>query len=105
MKLDRNINTDGKGKYALVNMRRLDAVDGIAVREAMALLSQLKVIEFGIVGEKDEFFVMKLKDINSLPAIEAYAKEAEKSDPEWAEEVRTLIPRAGVNSKYSTFPD
>ena len=30
MKMDRNINSDGLGKYAVINLRKLDAVAGHA---------------------------------------------------------------------------
>ncbi len=58
MKLDRNVNADGRGKYALINWRR-------------------STIEFGNTDE-DEFFVIKLKDRFAAPALKAYAESVEQ---------------------------
>lgn len=52
MKLDRNINPDGKGKYALINLRK-------------------NTVEW---GEPDQFFVIKYKDEFAAAALEAYAE-------------------------------
>lgn len=53
MKLDRNINPDGKGKYALLNLRK-------------------NTIEWGN-EPGNQFFVIKLKDRFAAPALKAYA--------------------------------
>lgn len=58
MKLDRNINSDGRGKYALLNWRT-------------------SKIEFGNTPNT-EFFVIKLKDRFAAPALRAYAESVEK---------------------------
>lgn len=54
MKLDRNINPDGKGKYALLNLRK-------------------NTVEWGTEPE-GQFFVIKYKDFFAVPALKAYAK-------------------------------
>lgn len=54
MKLDRNINPDGRGKYALINLRR-------------------NTIEWGGPTPEEQFFVLKLKDEFAAPALRAYA--------------------------------
>lgn len=54
MKLDRNINPDGRGKYALINLRTNQVQWG------------------GADGE--QFFVLKYKDRFAAPALRAYAK-------------------------------
>lgn len=54
MKLDRNVNQDGRGKYALINLRT-------------------NKVEWGGDGG-DQFFVLKYKDIFAAPALQAYAK-------------------------------
>ncbi len=46
MRLDRNVNSDGREKYGLVNLREED--DGQVIH--------------GKPGTKEEFFVIKLKD-------------------------------------------
>ena len=65
MKLDRNENPDGVGKYALINMRRVRSLTGIQAAMASDLLTKLDVlgvIDKGVRGADDEFFVIKLKD-------------------------------------------
>jgi hypothetical protein len=54
MRLDRNTNPDGKGKYALINLRT-------------------NQIQWGGEGG-EQFFVMKYKDKFAAPALRAYAK-------------------------------
>lgn len=86
MNMDRNINPNGKGKYALLNLRK-------------------NTVEWGCVGAENEFFLIKLKDRHAKPALEAYAKSIEATDPQFAAEVRKLAARAGVNSPYCKEPD
>lgn len=105
MKMDRNINSDGLGKYALLNLRRLAAHDTPEVRDALDVLTKAGVIEWGVVGEEDEFFVMKLKDINAPGGLSGYADKADETDREWADEVRSMLARAGTNSPFCKVPD
>lgn len=105
MKLDRNCNDGGLGKYALLNLRRLTEKISPEVEAALEVLSRAGVVEWGLVGEADEFFVMKLKDINSPGGLEGYANKAEETDREWASEVREMLPRAGKNSPFCKVPD
>lgn len=91
MKLDRNTNRGGHGKYALVNMRKLlpilDASQGTAkdtsVIEAFMLLVREGIVTLGTESPGDQFFVMKYKDKFTAPALHAYAlqvmSEANKS--------------------------
>lgn len=85
MKLDRNINTNGKGKYALINLRT-------------------NKVEWGITAE-DEFFVIKLKDRHSKPALLAYAYSIESHHREFAREVYDLAARAGKDNPFCKEPD
>jgi len=85
MKLDRNINPDGRGKYALLNLRK-------------------NTIEWGDT-QQDEFFVIKLKDRYAAEALYAYALEAEDDDAEYAGEVRKLADRAGPRHPLCRRPD
>lgn len=70
MKLDRNTNRGGRGKYALVNMRKLlpilDASQGTQedtdMIEAFQLLVRQRIITLGNETPGDQFFVMKHKD-------------------------------------------
>lgn len=86
VKMDRNKNPNGKGKYALLNLRK-------------------NTIEWGCVGDEDEFFVVKLKDKHAKAALEAYAKSIVDEDQEFAGEVMELAMRAGADSPYCKAPD
>jgi hypothetical protein len=87
LKLDRNVNLDGKGKYALLNLRT-------------------DRVEWGAVGEPDEFFVIKMKDRCAEAALRSYADEAELVGMgEWAKEVRELAARSGPNHPLCKLPD
>lgn len=83
MKLDRNLNRDGGGKYALVNMRKLAPVtdrlftkncttEDIAICDAVNLLRKHGIISAGNETPGDQFFVMKYKDQFTAPALQAY---------------------------------
>lgn len=84
MKLDRNINADGKGKYALINLRT-------------------NKIEWGD-SEDDEFFVIKLKDKHAAAALRAYAGSVYCDDEEFAKEIDELVERA-YKHKFKKSPD
>ena len=87
MKLDRHITPSGRGKYAVLNLRT-------------------NRIEWGLPGDPDEFFVLKLRDIYASAALLAYATEAEKcGDAEFAQEVRVLAGRSGIKSPHAKAPD
>ena len=85
MKLDRNSNPDGKGKYTLINNRT-------------------NKVEYGDTPE-DEFFVIKLKDKYANAALAAYSDAARADDPEYADEVLRLALRAGVHHTLCKMPD
>lgn len=103
MKLDRNINKDGRGKYALLNLRRTNlSLDEIQKRVTEALGGQ--VIQFGD-NDQTEFFVIKLKDAYAAEALFAYADAAEiGGDLEYAEEIRALANKADTHP-LKKFPD
>ena len=115
MKLDRNTNGDGKGKYALVRLRDIQP-DG----EAFGLLRRLDELghlDWGIVGQPDEFFVVKLRDRFAPGAIKGYAdavmeaarKETdpvkEKDFAQWGIQVIGMNSRAGDLSPFCKTPD
>lgn len=89
MKLDRNLNADGLGKYELKNLRTGQVVTDCGV------------------GEEHEFFVIMLKDECAQAALYAYAQGAEfrLGDQEWADEVRELARRSGPASPFCKTPD
>jgi hypothetical protein len=108
VKLDRNIN--GRGKYGLVNSRRLqeilaavgtsrnarnmDDVNAMKVREAVRLLEEEGILDWGAEGTESEFFVIKLRDEN-----------AGFEDPELGADVQALADRAGPHSPFFKKPD
>lgn len=116
MKLDRNINEDGRGKYGLIKNRRLAEIDKLydggdgdvadlqAIKDAIALLERAKVIDWGITPET-EFFVIRLKDQHAQAALDSYAEDAVDDDVEYAEEVGGLALRAGPNHPNCKNPD
>jgi len=98
MKLDRNVNRGGRGKYALVNMRKLipliDKQDACLDKATGAIIGPLPTIEevsdikcfewlvsrgiiaIGNESPGDQFFVMKYKDKFTSPALFAYSRAA-----------------------------
>lgn len=114
MKMDRNENTDGVGKYAVINLRKLNETCGHAgifhrwspeVEQALKTLEDVGALEWGRVGEQDEFFLVKLKDVFAPGALRGYAAMADGVDPEWAAEVREMLPRSGIDSPFCKRPD
>jgi hypothetical protein len=114
MKLDRNINDNKRGKYALLKLRRLDEFTGpddpfqhVApkIADAIKTLEGAGILDWGRAGTEGEFFVLRLKDRYAAEALEGYANEAGKDDPEYADEVRELADRAGPKSPWCKTPD
>jgi hypothetical protein len=115
MKMDRNLPENaGAGKYAVINLRKLrELCPGATtfeqfspgVTEALRVLDEVGALEWGRTGEPDEFFLIKLKDRNAYPALNAYANSAEPHDAEWAAEVRELAERSGMHSPWCKEPD
>lgn len=106
MKLDRNENADGHGKYALINVRLLYQPGmPMEVLAAIQLLADKGVLEWGAVGTENEFFPIKLKDRHAAAALRGYAASINGADPEFAKEVLDLADRAGPNSPWCKDPD
>lgn len=114
MKLDRNVNNGGRGKYALLKLRKLDEFtepgdpfQAVAPRiaDAIRTLEKAGIVDPGDAGTEGEFFVIRLKDRYAAEALEAYANEAGKHDPEYADEIRGLADRAGPKSPWCKSPD
>ena len=77
MRLDRNTNPDGTGKYALVNMRRLRQLSPDNQRVANDMLhslAEMGVLTYGNETPADQFFVLKYKDPFAFAALLAYAE-------------------------------
>ena len=112
MKLDRNIRSnDGRGKYALLKLRRLDAYQqpdafmASPVLEAIALLDREGLIEWGAPKTEGEFFVLKLRDQFAAPALKLYAFNAAAHDRQYADDVMELANRASYASPFCKLPD
>lgn len=113
MKLDRNIvGNEGRGKYALLKLRDLamcepqGTFERSPVADALKVLEDAGVIDWGEQGTQSEFFVIRLKDRYAEDALHAYAEAATNGrDPEYAEEVRGLANRAGPKSPWCKRPD
>lgn len=116
MKLDRNINENKRGKYALIKLRRLaevDAWDGgdgevadrQAVIDAIALLERADILDWGVAGTESEFMVIRLKDRYAHNALVAYASTARLDDPEYAADILEMATRSGPYSKWCKKPD
>ncbi len=105
MKLDRNTDADGCGKYVVINTRKMDTKP----RTVDELIEQLKkhpeAVEFGAVGSEDEFFVIKLKDKYAASALTAYSLASATELPVFATEVSELALRAGRNNPFCKTPD
>lgn len=117
MKLDRNINNNRRGKYALLKLRRLteieswdggdgEVADRQAVIDAIALLERAGILDWGYAGTEGEFMVIRLKDKYAQGALCDYANAAE-ADGEWeyGKEIRNMASRAGPASKWCKKPD
>lgn len=113
MKLDRNENADGSGKYALLKLRRLEEYreqkpfGGLVpeIASAIAVLEREGLLDSGTVGTDREFFVIRLRDKYAAVALGAYASAAQRDDPEYAAEITELASRAGLNSPFCKRPD
>lgn len=101
MKLDRNIYPLGRGKYALIRVRKLrEAMPrGEQVKQAIELLEREGILDWG--DGDDDFFVIRLKDENAPDALDAYAKAVVRNNVgepdggmEYAMEVRELANKA-----------
>lgn len=105
MQLDRNINPTGKGKYALINMRKIEGDPRTAEDLAAAILAHPEAVEFGTAGTPGEFFVIKLKDEHAQAALDAYAQSAAAQDIQYAAEIERLAARSGSNHPNCKRPD
>ncbi len=99
MQLDRDINPDGKGKYALIKLRDLPTDDTSIESIIQALLEKPihvdEAIDLGLKGSDSEFFVIRLKDKFAPAALRAYANEAlSHGHVEYSEEILRMAERA-----------
>lgn len=119
MKLDRNINANRRGKYALLKLRRLseieawdgsdgEAADRQAVIDAIALLERAGILDWGYAVTEGEFMVMRLKDKYAYRGMMGYHKAImleDDADLEYAQEILDMAKRSGPNSQWCKKPD
>lgn len=105
MRMDRNINKSGKGKYAIVNMRKIKGDPRTPQALAKAILANPECVDFGCTHTEQEFFLIRLKDRHAQPALLAYAKSIKRTDPEFSLEVLELATRSGPGSRFCKEPD
>ena len=74
------------------------------VQKALNILIGAGVIDEGTM-QKDEFFVLRLKDEFALPALLAYARAAARWDAQYAQEVQELAVRSGPYNAFCRTPD
>ncbi len=115
MKLDRNLNADGRGKYALLKLRRLAEIDTpghpahiyrTGVRHALRLLESCGILDWGNTVDS-EFMVIRLRDRCARTALQAYADGARNllDDPEYAAEIEDMARRSDPNHPNCKAPD
>jgi hypothetical protein len=129
MKLDRNINGTGRGKYGLVNNRKLQEYlavlpggaksgmprsveeeelefEAMKIHNAVRFLEDMGILDWGLEGTASEFFVVKLRDQHAEDALTAYARSAlNGGDVEYYHDVRALSDRAGIFSPFCKKPE
>lgn len=100
MKLDRNINPNGAGKYALIKLRAVGERwfnELLEKRSGNTLGLDIPVaicaIDLGDSPDTD-FFVIRLRDKHAAPALAAYALSAFRDDPEFGLQVLNMAKRA-----------
>ena len=105
MKMDRDINKDGKGKYALVKLREISCELPTKKALADAISNNPHCLDFGEHGEDSEFFIIRLKDKYAPKALAAYARSAElDGNIEWARSVFNMAQRS-ERHKAQKIPD
>lgn len=90
MKLDRHMNHDGRGKYALLKLRRQETPISDELMACADKLREAGLLDFGNTEPGGKFFVLMLRDKHAASALLAYAASAEQDDCEYAEEIREL---------------
>jgi hypothetical protein len=103
MKLDRNITTPRRGKYALIKMREVEArIHARPIADALELLHSNRILDYGDT-EQTDFFVIRLKDKFASKALRAYAEAASDYHPEYSNEVHKLADQS--EAMESRMPD
>jgi len=104
MQLDRNLNPDGRGKYALIKLRDTKSTLGEINRAFIDHVQNgAMAVDFGNTPDS-EFFVIRLKDKYAAVALAAYAMAAHKDDPEYGRAIFDLAFRA-ADHPHTRKPD
>lgn len=95
MQLDRNRNSDGTGKYALVLLRRTGplVLTNLQGHNDRYYVLNERSIDKGTTPDT-EFFVIRLKDKHAAAALHAYSESIAEEDPQFSLEVRDLAVRS-----------
>ncbi len=98
MKLDRNLNPTGKGKYALIKLRVDQPVfsSNSEPPDGRNLRISSKAVDYGDTPDS-EFFVIRLKDKYAYAALRAYSLAAMVDDEEYANEIMKLAHGADMH--------
>lgn len=108
MKLVRNTTKDGSCKYALLRLDKLRRdFKFIDKDDFFKKYPELKdYIEIGEPKSEEEFFAIKLKDINSTVPLVEYARSCrDNGDKEISEQVMELAYRSSTKHPYCQIPD
>lgn len=108
MNLKRNTTKTGVCKYAILRLDLIEQELGseVDMESIKAKLGGLaRFVEFGLPNTEDEFFVIKLKDINAHHTLVEYASRAMLQDVDYAEDIQELAERAGPYSQWAHLPD
>jgi len=108
MKLVRNTQTNGTCKYALIRLDKMRK-DGVfrSIPDFIDKYPELEnYVEFGRPHSKEEFFVIKFKDLASTQTLITYAEEAKRlGDEEFSNEIIELLSRTGENHEQAKIAD
>ena len=105
MELDRDSNTNGKGKYALIKLREIEGFPQTKEKLSQSVADNPDCIDFGFKGDDSEFFVIRLKDKHATKALIAYLNSVlDDGDLQFANSMYDMINRA-MNHKNKKTPD
>jgi hypothetical protein len=105
MKLVRNTPGSDTGKYILIRKDKFSEPPETVEELIEAIKTHPDSVEFGRVGDPNEFFVIKLKDENADAALIGYASAVADKDPEFASDVAELALRSGKYHPCCKTPD
>jgi hypothetical protein len=108
MRLNRDVNKSGRGKYAIVKLRKMPSDPGKRAdcEHAMRILFENRVLTYGLPNTTEEFFVVMLKDEYAYEGLQAYAKAAkDDGNIDYAADIFELLARTGRFSPFRKRPD